>query len=213
MATAKATPIRAVLGFNAMTDANLVIFANNIIKALTGNTNFTTPTINLTTFTTTVSTYSAAISAALEGGKNAKDVRDKQKTIVVNDLRQLAIYVEGNCNNDMSIFSTSGFTAKAKATASGPAAVPTFKSLDYGTKPGEILVSLKASAGARSYVLRYAPLTGTTPGAWTVLNVASIRTAITIGGLTSGTAYAFQAQAVGMLGLSDWTDSDTIMCP
>ena len=213
MATTKLTPIRAVMGFNAMSPANLVILANAILKAMTGNANFPTPAVDLTAFATVVSAYAAAVAAALDGGKNAKSARDKQKKIVVKDLRQLAMYVESNCNDDMAIFTTSGFTAKAKPSASAPVAVPTIKSLDRGDHPGEIVASLKKSAGARSYNLRYAPLTGTTPGPWTTLNIANIKKAISIANLTSGTAYAFQAQALGMLGLSAWTDSSTIMCP
>jgi len=46
-----------------------------------------------------------------------------------------------------------------------------------------------------------------------VLNVANIKKAIPIDNLTSGTLYAFQLQALGMKGLSAWSDSSTIMCP
>jgi len=209
----KLAPIRAVMNFNKMTDANLLMLANAVVKAMTGNANFPNPTVDLAAFVTVLGVYSAVIAAALDGGKNAKSARDKQKKVVVKELRQLAMYVESNCNDDMTIFTTSGFTAKAKPSPSAEVAVPTIKSLDYGQHPGEILVSLKKSAGARSYILRFAQLTGTTPGPWTTLSIANIRKAISIVNLTSGTSYAFQAQALGMLGLSPWTDSSTIMCP
>jgi len=45
------------------------------------------------------------------------------------------------------------------------------------------------------------------------LNVANIKKPIPIGNLTSGTLYAFQLQALGMKGLSAWSDSSTIMSP
>ncbi|PYS04111.1 MAG: hypothetical protein DMG16_03740, partial [Acidobacteria bacterium] len=36
----KVSPIRAVMGFNALTDANLVVLANGVLKGLTGNASF-----------------------------------------------------------------------------------------------------------------------------------------------------------------------------
>ena len=235
----KVSPIRAVMAFNAMIDATLVVFANGVLKALTGNAAFPNPTVSLTTLGNDITTYSNAITAALDGGKNAKAAREKAKKVVAKDLRQIAQYVENNCNDEMAIFTTSGFTARAKKTASGPVEVPTFKSLDYGKHPGEILVWIKSVAGAKSYNVRVgampptpAAAAGSTPSAtpasagptagaapaaapssWTVLNVANIKKALPIDNLASGTLYAFQVQALGMLGLSAWSDSSTIMCP
>ena len=239
MSTTKVSPIRAVMGFNAMTDANLVLFANGVLKGLTGNASFPNPTVSLTTLGNDITAHSNASTAALDGGKNAKTASKKTKKAVVNDLRQLAMYAESNCNEDMAIFTTSGFTARAKPSASGPVAVPAFKSLDYGIHPGEILVSIKSVPGGKSYNVRFGVMPptppaaagstpsstpasagatagaapGTTPSSWTVLNVANIKTAMPIDNLTSGTLYAFQVQALGMQGLSAWSDSSTIMCP
>jgi len=211
MSTLKVSPIRAVMGFAAMIDALLVVLATAVLKGLTGNAAFPNPTIPLTTFANDITIYSNAVAAALDGGKSAKAVREKAKKVVVNDLRQLAMYVESNCNDDMATFISSGFTAKAKPTASGAVDVPMFKWLDYGTHPGEILVSVKAVRGAKSYNLRYGP--GTAPTSWTVSSVGTTRKAIPIDNLNSGTLYAFQVQALGLQGLSAWSDSSTIMCP
>ena len=235
----KVSVIRAVMGFAAMAHANLVVFASAVLKALTGNTSFPNPTVPLTTFANDITTYSNAVTAALDGGKNAKAARDKAKKPVVNDLKQLAIYVETNCNDELAIFNTSGFTAKTKPSPTGPVAIPSFKSIDYGAHPGEILVWIKSTPGAKSYNLRYgampleaaaaagsatvstpasaAPTAGAapsaTPSSWTVLSLANIKKAVPIDNLNSGTVYAFQVQALGMKGLSAWSDSSTIMCP
>ena len=207
----KVSPIRAVMNFNPMIDANLVVLANGVLKGLTGNASFPNPTVSLTTFGNDITTYSNAITAALDGGKNAKAAREKAKKVVVNDLRQEAMYVESNCNDEMEIFVTSGFTARTKPAPTGPVDVPSFKSLDYGVHPGEILVSIKSVPGGKSYNLRFGP--GASPASWTVLSVGTIKKAIPIDTLTSGTLYAFQVQALGVQGLSAWSDSSTIMCP
>jgi hypothetical protein len=108
MSTTKVSPIRAVMGFGAMVANNLVAFAKGVLAGLTGNASFANPTVSLTTFGNDITTYSNAITAALDGGKNAKAAEDN---------------------------------------------------------------------------------------------------------LTSGTLYAFQVQALGIQGLSAWSDSSTIMCP
>src|SRR5947207_15687912 len=107
----KASPIRAVMGFNAMTDANLLVLANGVVKALTGNASFPDPIVPLPVFANNITAYSNAITAALDGSKSAKSARGKAKKVVVRDLRQLAMHVESNCNDDMAILTTSGFTA------------------------------------------------------------------------------------------------------
>ena len=211
--TKKTSPIRALTGFSTLNDANLVVQADAVIAGMTNNAAYPNPPIAIATFSTGVTTYSNAIAAALDGGKNAKAVREKQKKLVVADLRQLAMYVESNCNDDMPTFTSSGFVAKSKPSPSAPVTAPVIKSVDYGTNSGQILVSIKSVSGAKSYNLRYASIgQGGTPGTWTIVNIGSIKKAITVGSLTPGTTYAFQAQALGAASLSDWSDSTTIMC-
>jgi len=221
MSTTKVTPIKAVIGSNSMPDPARLLMANTVLKGLTGNTALANPVVPMTTFGNDITTYSNAITAAEDGGKNAKAARDKANKVVITDLKQLANYVENNCNDDLAIFTTSGFTAQAKRSATGPVAVPTFKSLDYGTHPGEILVWVKSVAGGKSYNIRFgampatpqAAAPGAAPSSWTVMNVAGIKKAIPIDNLTTGVSYAFQVQALGIQGLSAWSDSSTITCP
>jgi hypothetical protein len=124
-------------------------------------------------------------------------------------------------------------------------AAPGIKSLDYGKIPGQILVSIKSTPGAKSYNVRFgpmppgsavalgaasassaagssptsstAPAAGSTPAAvpaaWTLVQIAGIKKTIPLDNLVSGTVYAVQVQALGVLGLSAWSDSSTIMCP
>ena len=221
MSTTKVTPIKAVIGPNSMVDPARLLMANTVLKGLTGNTAFANPVVPLATFGNDITTYSNAITAAEDGGKNAKAARAKAKKAVITDLKQLANYVENNCNDELAIFTTSGFTAQAKRSATGPVAVPTFKSLDYGTHPGEILVWVKSVTGGKSYKIRYgampappqAAAPGAAPSSWTVIDIAGIKKAIAFDTLTTGTVYAFQVQALGLLGLSAWSDSSTITCP
>jgi hypothetical protein len=50
------------------------------------------------------------------------------------------------------------------------------------------------------------------PAAWTVIPIATVRKPIPLDNLVSGTVYAVQVQALGVRGLTTWSDSSTIMC-
>ena len=142
--TTKAAPVRAVTNFSSLLDSLLLTLATAVIKGLTGNTAFPNPTVDLTAFGNTVMMFSAAIAAALDGGKNAKAIRDKQRKLVIQDLKSLALYVENNCNDDPATLTTSGFSVKTPVkTAGQPVVPPAFKTLDFGANSGQITVTLK----------------------------------------------------------------------
>jgi hypothetical protein len=136
----------------------------------------------------------------------------KQRKLIVQNLNLLAVFVQNVSNDDPAILTASGFKAKKTAkSAPQPVAVPSFRSLDHGTNSGQVVVAVKSVAGAKSYFIRYAIMNGTTPGQWTTVPAATIRKPITVSGLTPITMYGFQAQALGVLGYSDWSTTETIV--
>ena len=210
----KAAHVRAVTNFSSLLDSVLVTLALAVIKGLTGNAAFPNPTVDLTAFGNTVTTFSAAIAAALDGGKNAKAIRDKQRKLVIQDLKSLALYVENHSNDDPAILTTSGFAVKTPVKTTGqPVVPPAIKTLDFGSNSGHITVTLKKVTGAKVYFVRYAGMTGGLPGPWTTVPVPIVNKKTLISGLTPGVTYAFQMQSLGSAGYSDWSDSTTtIMC-
>jgi hypothetical protein len=135
----------------------------------------------------------------------------KQHKLVVQDLNLFAVFVQNVSNDDPVIFAASGFTVKPTSkSAAQPVAVPSFRSLDYGSNSGQIALYVKKVSGARSYFIRYAVMNGTIPGPWTTIPAASIQKAITLSSLTPLTLYGFQVQALGVLGYSDWSATETI---
>lgn len=209
----KAAPVKAVANFSSQSDSDLVTLATAVIKGLTGNPSFPNPSVDLTAFGSAVTTYTAAVAAALDGGKNAKAIAKKERKLIVQDLKALVVYVENNCNDDPSILTSSGFAVKTPVkTADLPVVPPSFKSLDYGANSGQITFTLKKVPGAKVYFVRYAPMTGGSPGAWTNVPVPKINVTTTISGLTPAVTYAFETQSLGSIGLSDWSDTTTIIC-
>jgi hypothetical protein len=191
-----------------------------VYEGLLNNAAFPTPPVDLAGFKAAIDAFSAAITAALDGGKSAIAARDKRRNDVAIMYRLLGHYVEATAKVDMNTFVSSGFVAHVQAprAAAQPVAVPTVASVDQGST-GQLLVSISKVAKARSYDIRYAQVsTGAAPAgtniniSWTIVSVATTKPATPINDLTPGTTYTFQARAFGKLGFSDWSDAVNRMC-
>jgi hypothetical protein len=212
--TKKPASLKALKGFGQLDPNTLATMAHHIAKGVGGNpVYFPNPPIDPAALDASGNTLAEAVLAAMDGGKTAKEVVKKQRKLIVQALNLLALFVQNVSNDDPVIFSASGFTAKPTGkSAPQPVAVPSFRSLDYGANSGQIAVYVKKVAGAKSYFIRYALMNGTTPGSWITVPIATVQKAITISGLTPTTIYGFQVQALGVLGLSDWSATETIVC-
>jgi hypothetical protein len=212
--TKKPASLKAVTGFGKLDPNALAVMAHHVAKGVGGNpVYFPNPPIDPAALDASANTLSEAVLAAMDGGKTAKVVVTKQRKLIVQDLNLLAVFVQNVSNDDPVIFAASGFTAKPTGkSAPQPVAVPAFRSLDFGVNSGQIVASVKAVVGGKSYFIRYAVMNGTTPGAWTTIAAASIQKSITLSSLTPTTTYGFQVQALGVLGYSDWSPIETIIC-
>jgi hypothetical protein len=203
-----------VTGFGKLDSNTLANTAHHVATGIGGNpVYFPNPPIDPASLDASGNTLAEAVLAAMDSGKTAKAVVMKQRKLVIQDLNLLALWVQNVSNDDPVIFSASGFTAKPTGkSAPQPVGAPTFRYLDFGVNSGQIVVAVKAQAGAKSYFIRYAVMNGTTPGAWTTVPAATIQKPITISSLTPTTIYGFQVQALGVLGYSDWSPISTIIC-
>jgi len=212
--TKKPASLKAVTGFSKLAPNALANMAHHVATGIGGNSvHFPNPPVDPAALDASGNTLAEAVLAAMDGGKTAKAVVKKQRKLIVQDLNLLAVFVQNVSNDDPVIFALSGFTAKPTGkSAPQPVAVPSFRSLDFGMNSGQVVAAVKSVAGAKSYFIRYAVMNGTTPGPWTTVPAATIRKPITISGLTPITMYGFQVQALGVLGYSDWSTIETIVC-
>jgi hypothetical protein len=212
--TKKPASLKAVTGFGKLDPNALVNQAHYIAKGVGGNpVYFPNPPVDLVALDASADRLAAAVLAAMDGGKTAKAIVKQQRKLIIQDLNLLAVFVQNVSNDDPVIFAASGFTAKKTGkSAPQPVDVPSFRSLDFGVYSGQIVAAVKAVARSKSYFIRYAVMNGTTPGSWTTIPAATIQKGITISGLTPATTYGFQVQALGVLGYSDWSAIETIIC-
>ena len=179
--TKKPASLKAMTGFSKLDPNALANMAHHIAKGVGGNpVYFPNPPIDPKALDASANTLSEAVLAAMDGGKTAKEVVKKQRKLIIQDLNLLAVFVQNVSNDDPAIFAVSGFAAKPTGkSAPQPVGAPSFRSLDFGVNSGQIVVSVKAQAGAKSYFLRYAVMNGTKPGPWTTIPAATIQKPIT----------------------------------
>ncbi len=189
-------------------DGDVLSRLNAVHDGMLDNPAFPNPPVDMAGFKAAIDAYTAAVAAALDGGKSAIVERDKRRTEAILMLRLLGHYVEAACKNDLQTFVSSGFVpASTTRTPPQPVSIPSILRVDQGNT-GQLLVTIQPVAKARSYELRYAPVppAGATVN-WTTVAVASTKPATPINNLTPGTNYTFQVRAFGKLGFSDWSVS------
>jgi hypothetical protein len=213
MAKTKVIVIRPVESYNIAADDEILSRSTAVLNGMTGNTHFTTPPVDLNAFKTNIDTFATLIAEARDGSKKVIAAKNKQRHVLIDNLKLFARYVEVMSNGDMAAFKTSGLQPKAPAvkTAPQPLPVPGVPTVGHGAVSGQLLVQIKKIPKAKSYNLRRAPLVNGLPGAWVTELVSTVKTPFPVNGLTPGTTYAFQVQALGKLGYTDFSDSATFM--
>src|SRR5215471_11725240 len=114
--TKKPASLKAVTGFGKL-DPNVLANTAHLVAKGGHPEYFGIPPVDPTALDASATTLSAAIQAAMDGGKNAKTIREKQRKMVIQDLNLLAVYVQNVSNDDPAIFATPGaWTTIAAAT-------------------------------------------------------------------------------------------------
>jgi len=217
MSMTKQHPIKAVLNLRTLTPEVVLSTSTHIFTEIYNNPNYTppqapAPPVDPATLKSANDSLAAAIAAAVDGGKKAIAQKKAQKEVVMKLLTQLAHYAEANCKDDVTIFLSSGFTAKSSTRTATPPVSESIRKIEPGPDSGHMLVSLMKYPGAASYEVRWAPVGADgVPGAWTTQAIGKIiKSPSTISGLKPATTYVFQARAVKKAGgYSDWSDSVT----
>ena len=217
MTTEKQKPIKAVKGFRRLIGEVVLSASTNVYAGIFNNPNFTVPQapappVDSATLKSAIDALAAANAAALDGGKQALAQKAHAKESVVRLLEQLAVYVQANCKDNMTIFLSSGFTAVSSTKTVKPPASDSIRNVEPGEVSGQMRITLMKYPGGISYEVRWtSAVPAGNPSTWTSQPVGLLRPATTISGLTPGTTYVFQARAVTKTGYSNWSDSVTRM--
>jgi hypothetical protein len=216
MATQKQPVIKPLESYTGLPAETVVTRGTTVYTGLKDNLNFKNPPppVDLATFNQNLDTLATLNKEAKDGSKKIIAERNKELHIVIKQLRMLGRYVETTSNGDMAIFKSSGFEPASNVKAPPqPTPKPIIHKIKRGPNTGQLTVQIKGVPKAGAYQMRYgSTINGAVPAQWITQEFKSVKPPVILSGLTPGTVYAVQVRALGTLGYSDWTDSDTCMC-
>jgi hypothetical protein len=185
------------LSLNRLTPDETVAVANQIVTAMTGNANFTTPNPTLATVTglvTTAQTKIAAQLAAKTAAEAATTDSDAALTALRGTLAQLAAYVENAAGGDAVKIQSAGMSVRAAAAPIGVLGQVQNLAVTAGDDEGELDATWDPVNGAKSYQVQTSP-DPITPTSWQdVAPVAKSRKGLS--GLTSGARVWLRVRAI-----------------
>ena len=189
--------LRVLLGFTNAPDHILEETTGAVIQHLYGNVAFPSPPVPTATLQSALTAFTASIAAQAAGGPPTTANKNNKRDALIALLRQLAGYVQQNCNNNMAMLLSSGFDAVSTNRAQSDLPAPAIRAIDNGMS-GQILVRVTPVANAKAYEVRFALIApGGAPGPWQNGGLFTNSRSMPINNLTPGTNYNFQVRAIG----------------
>ncbi|MCB0768271.1 MAG: fibronectin type III domain-containing protein [Flavobacteriales bacterium] len=195
------------LGLQGLTSAALVEKGRTHIKDCTGNANVTLPANFLADFTQAVDDLEAANIAVFEnGGRKDTLARNTAKFALEEFVRELAGYVQAQCNEDALKIASCGFGTRKSPSPVGIVDAPKNLRAGRGKVSGDIDVRWDGVQGRIMYALYICAGDPKVEADWSLLLQTSrnFHTAIN---LMSDAVYYFRVVAIGTAGPGPVSDS------
>ncbi len=194
------------LGFANLSDMELDNFAQAVGDAMAGNATYPSPPVTLASLATARDDFTAKIAAAQVGGPAATAAKNNSRQVLIGMLRQLAAYVQINCNNDQALLLSSGFQMQSTNRASVQLDKPEGLAIKNGSS-GQLVGSVTPVKNTNMYE-GHAKLDGD----WLPSIFSGDSRHIIFEGLTPGKTYTIEVRALGgSTGQSDWSDPSSHM--
>ncbi len=194
------------LGITGITPTALVEKGRNHVTMLTGNAAFATPTPTLVVLTAACDALDVANQAYdFNRGKTEKETRDKSFSVLKDLVRELAGYVQANCNNEKDLILSTGFDVRRLAAPLGELPAPGNVRALVTPFPGRLELRWNGVRGRLIYALYMTAIDPLDPAGWNLLTQTS-KNRYTVEGLTSDTVYTFRLQTIAAAGVSPLSD-------
>jgi len=205
---------RVKLNLRNLSVTEKIAKGRQIVTAMTNNQVFANPNPPLSDVTKVLDdleTAFALVQAARSEVTTKTVTQDNAEANLDQALTQLAGYVESVAGKDDTVITSAGMETKAAASAPSAPTAPQGLGATAGEHEGEINLTWKPVANAKSYIIEFSldPATGSS---WTHSGVATAANK-TIVNLTSGKRYWFRVAAVGAVGQSGWSEHATKVVP
>jgi hypothetical protein len=189
---------------NNDSDDKLIGTVNDILTGMTGNANYPAPTPTLPEVTAALEEFTVAKANTAQGGRILTAIKNEKREALVPLVRQLAIYVQANCQNDLAILMSSGFPIqKPQRQPVGVLPPPSKLTVTFGPRTGELRAVASPVAGAAVY--NWKLTTQANPNV-VVAEVQTTAARNTFAGLTPGVTYTATVSGIGAAGPSSWSE-------
>jgi hypothetical protein len=187
-------------------DKEFSVDVGTIIVCMTNNPNYKDPSPTLPVVTAGWNGYNSALNAAADGGSSLIAAKNESRAALGNIIRNLAAYVQANCQNSLSILLSSGFrNQKTERQPIGPLVGPDYVTLSLGINSGELVASVAPVFGVSIYNWQIVAANAPTV---VLQTIQSTKTNVMFTGLTPGVAYIVSVNAVGTAGPTDFIQSN-----
>jgi hypothetical protein len=211
----KTLTITTRVAFSKIRKVELVPRAKNLVQNLREHPeHFGNPPIALDQVDADLDELARLNAESLDGARSVIAQRDKQRDIVINDMRILVRYAENASDGDPAIFKLSGLDQAYASYKRMPMLSERIRKITQGKNSGELLIYINADDDAIFYEIRYGVIAdGQPPADWTQKLIYSVKSATLLQGLIAGKSYAFQARIRSKPAneYTDWTNSVTFM--
>jgi hypothetical protein len=186
---------RVLTGFSKLNKDELATRAQAIVDGLKGNANYPAPVPSVADVENALKAYQDALTAfKREGGRAAKALRDEKAADMISLLNLLALYVQANCKEDVSVLLSSGFEARKENNNRLPMSKPENLKVTLGVNAGSVKVSVNRVDGAVSYVFEFRKASDPETTPWT--QRFTTKSTIDIMDLEPHVLYMFRVAAV-----------------
>jgi len=184
----------------------LINFTQQVVKSMTGNPSFPTPSPTLAAITTAAAELQAAENATLARTKGAATLRNEKRSTLVVLLQELAGYVQtvanANVEASASIIESAGMAVR-KAAAPGPRV--------FAARPGPVSGTAKLLARSAGPRASYEWQTSTDGGKTWTLAPVTLQAKTTVTGLAVGATVLFRCRPVTKAGEGDWSEAASLV--
>lgn len=201
------------LGLDGMSVSDKIQFGRQIVTAMTGNPNFTTPNPTLAVLTGGSDDLEAAYNTAQTARQLAKlrtTTQDNDEATWDGLITQMASYVQNISAGNKAIIESSGFSVRNTPAPVGLPPAPTDLAVVPSEQAGCADLSWESERGYRSFTIERAE-DAPTPVYHVVGNTT--KKFGTFNSMVSGRKYWFRVASVSPAGQSAWSEPVALFAP
>ncbi len=187
------------LSFYKLIPTALLALIRTVIANMTGNAHFLTPRVSMVDMELMAEALADAITAATNGDRQSRILRDNLVLETRDMLRSQADYVRSVCNGDRAMLESSGYELAKQREPIEKVGVPQNVKAETGMAAGEVEFRWRSVHGAHGYNMEKAMVDAQGNMTWEFLAFTT-RTRNILTGLESHELYAFRVYAVGVNG-------------